>query len=59
MPPLSYFFWFLMLLWLIFGPGYGFAVDAPNRRIVAGSNFLLFILFAIIGLKIFWVAGGR
>lgn len=54
MPPISYIFWFVMLLWLLIGPGYGFVVDAPNRRIVSGSNFLLFILFVLVGLQIFW-----
>ena len=54
MPPISYFYWFLLFIWLIFGPGYGFVVDTPNPRIVRGGNVLLFVLFLLIGLKIFW-----
>lgn len=54
MPPLSYLFWFAMFVWLIFGPVYGFIIETPNRRIVAGGNLLIFILFVLIGLQIFW-----
>lgn len=32
MPPLSYFFWFAMFVWLIVGPGYGFVVEAPQPQ---------------------------
>lgn len=54
MPPISYFFWFLMLLWLVVGPGYGFVVEAPNRRVIAGANLLVFILFVLVGFQVFW-----
>lgn len=51
--PKEYIFWGLMIIWLILGTGYGFVVETPNRRIVSGSNLLLFILLVLIGLKIF------
>jgi len=38
-----------MLIWLIFGVGYPFVVEAPNRRIVSGSYALLFVLIALLG----------
>ena len=46
-------FWFLMILWLIFGPGYGFYVETPNRRLVNGSSLLLFVLLFLVGWKLF------
>lgn len=58
MLPLSYIFWILMLLWVLAGPGYGFIVETPNRRVVTISNLLLFLLFVVIGLKIFWSSSG-
>lgn len=51
--PMAYIFWMLMILWLIFGTGYGFFVETPNRRIVSGSNVLLFVLLALIGMQVF------
>lgn len=51
--PIDYIFWMLMILWLIFGLGYPFFVEAPNRRILVGGNVLLFILLALLGLKVF------
>lgn len=51
--PKEYIFWGLMIAWLVFGVGYGFAVEAPNRRIVSGGNLLLFVLLVLIGLKVF------
>lgn len=46
--PLSIAFWVLMLLWLAFGLWWGW----PNHGPV-GSTILLFLLFAILGWKVF------
>ena len=51
--PKEYIFWGLMILWLIFGAGYGFYTETPNRRIVSGGNILLFVLLLLLGLKVF------
>lgn len=51
--PKEYIFWGLMIIWAIFGLGYPFVVESPNRRIVTGGNLLLFVLLALIGLKLF------
>lgn len=51
--PKEYIFWGLMIIWLIFGVGYPFTVETPNRRIVGGGNLLLFILMALVGVQIF------
>jgi len=42
--PLAYIFWLLIILWAIFGLGYPFVVETPNRRITSGGNLLLFVL---------------
>lgn len=51
--PIAYIFWMLMILWAIFGVGYPFVVETPNRRIVAGGNLLIFILFVLLGIQVF------
>lgn len=50
--PLSYIFWLLIILWAIFGVGYGF-VTTPDRRVIGGGNLLLFILIVLLGLQSF------
>jgi len=45
-------FWFLMLLWLIFGLAVTFgAVTWPYAHFI--SDLLLWVLFALIGWKVF------
>lgn len=51
--PLAYIFWLLVILWAIFGLGYPFIVETPNRRILGGSNLLLFILIVLLGWQVF------
>ena len=58
MPPISYIYWLLLILWVIFSPGYSFAVETPNRRIVSGGNLLLLVLFILIGMQVFWTPRG-
>lgn len=51
--PIAYIFWMLMILWAIFGLGYPFIVETPNRRITVGGNLLLFVLIVLLGLQVF------
>lgn len=45
---LNFLFWLLMILWLVFG----FWSTWPNHKLV-GGNLLLFLLFFIIGWRLF------
>lgn len=52
--PIGLLYWLLLILWLVFGlwinwPGAG----TPNGWRPVASNLLLWVLFALIGLKIF------
>lgn len=51
--PLAYIFWLLIILWAIFGLGYPFITETPNRRIVNGGNVLLFVLMVLLGWQVF------
>jgi hypothetical protein len=51
--PIAYIFWMLIILWAIFGLGYPFIVETPNRRILVGGNLLLFVLIVLLGLQVF------
>ena len=51
--PLAYIFWLLIILWAIFGLGYPFIAETPNRRIVNGGNLLLFVLIVLLGWQVF------
>jgi hypothetical protein len=42
------FFWVLLLIWLVGG-----FVARDNRYYIVGMNFLLFILFVLVGLTIY------
>ena len=53
MLPLNVIFWVLIIIWAVFGIGYGFYTTAPNPRIVSGSNLLLLVLFVLLGLRVF------
>lgn len=47
-------FWILMLIWLIFGLGLQFGWFGPNQTYaVWGNTLLLFILFVLLGWKVF------
>jgi hypothetical protein len=52
MPPVSYFFWFLMLLWAVVGFWDNFS-DPPNRYRRGAWSFLLFVLFALLGWAVY------
>ena len=51
--PLSILFWVLMILWLVFGLWNGYVPGQPYPYRLAVGNFLLFILFVIVGWKVF------
>jgi len=46
-------FWLFMAFWLIFGFWRGYKPDGPYQFDVAGGHLLTFILFAILGWKVF------
>ncbi|MES2367487.1 MAG: hypothetical protein V4563_16545 [Pseudomonadota bacterium] len=47
-------FWMLMIIWLIFGGLAWYEPAAPHWR--GGYNLLNFVLFAILGWKVFGAA---
>lgn len=52
--PAGYIFWLVMLLWAIFGVGALVAWNTPYARWgYGGFGLLQFILFVLIGLKLF------
>lgn len=51
MPPLSYIFWILMLLWALGSAWYLWPASDRNTKIP--FVLLLFLLFVTVGLKIF------
>jgi hypothetical protein len=53
--PAGMIFWMLMILWAIFGVG---VVSAPpdwswRRQLIGGWGLLAFVLFALLGWKLF------
>jgi len=50
--PISFIYWFLMLLQIIFGMWWGWSQPAPARYGIAGGGIVTFLLFLLIGLKI-------
>ena len=53
---LGFIFWFLMLLWLLFGLYLGRGVlrsDGSDRYVMIGGNFVLFLLFFVVGWRVF------
>ena len=46
-------FWILMLLWLVFGWWYNYVPGQPYPVRQGAWSFLLFILLAILGWKVF------
>jgi hypothetical protein len=51
--PLSILYWILMLLWLVFGLWSGYIPGQAYSYRVLGGSILQFILFAVIGWKLF------
>lgn len=51
--PLELLYWILMLLWLVSGFWFGYSQPAPSRGPLIGWSFGLFMLFVIIGLRLF------
>jgi hypothetical protein len=55
--PLGLIFWILMLLWLLFGLGLQFGWFGPNQQYATwGNTLLLFLLFALLGWRVFGAA---
>jgi len=50
---LSFLYWFLMLCWVLFSGLWGYRTDVGGRWSVWGSGLLIFLLFLLIGLKLF------
>ena len=48
---LTFVFWFLMLCWILFSCWFGFRTGGD--RLWFGGGVLIFILFLVIGLKLF------
>jgi hypothetical protein len=51
--PLSILYWILMLLWLVFGLWSGYTPGQAYTYRAWGGSILQFILFAVIGWKLF------
>jgi hypothetical protein len=49
---LSLLFWLLMVLWLVFGLGWGWPRDAAARY-VFGSWLLVWVIIALLGWRVF------
>ncbi len=48
---LSFLYWFLMLVWLIFtGVGYYRTKD----YVIGGGSLIQFLLFLVLGIRLFW-----
>lgn len=50
--PVGILFWMLMVIFLLFGVWLGWR-GSPESRPLAGGNLLIFILFFLIGWKLF------
>jgi len=51
--PLELLYWILMLLWLVSGFWFGYSQPVPSRGPLIGWSLGLFLLFLVIGLKLF------
>lgn len=51
--PIGVLFWVLMVIWFIFGLWIDYVPGQPYPLRKIGSNILLFILFFLIGWKVF------
>lgn len=56
--PLGLIFWVIMLLWLLFGLGlqFGWFGPTPPQYTAWGNTLLLFLLFALLGWRVFGAA---
>lgn len=50
---LGFIYWFLLLVWIVFGGWSGYSLAGPERTRYWGGNLLHFILLFIIGLALF------
>ena len=51
--PLSLLYWILMLLWLIAGFWWGWGQEGPARYSWFGWSIILFLMFLVLGLRVF------
>ena len=49
---LGFIYWFILLVWLLFGGWAGYALPGPERTRYWGGSFLFFVLLFIIGLAL-------
>jgi hypothetical protein len=58
--PLSVWYWVCIFLWIVFGCWSGYVSPVPDRPRTIGFSVLVFLLFLIIGLRLFGspVTGG-
>jgi hypothetical protein len=55
--PLGLIFWVIMLIWLLFGLGQHFGWFGANPQVgVVGSTLMLFLLFLLMGWRVFGAA---
>ncbi len=55
--PLGLIFWVIMLIWLLFGIGSHLGWFGANTQVgVVGSTLMLFLLFALLGWRVFGAA---
>jgi hypothetical protein len=50
---ISFIFWFIMLLWLLFAIAWNWGWSSINAYGPAGNSLLLFILFCLLGWRVF------
>lgn len=50
--PLGIVFWVLMIVWLVFG-GWRLFASPPEQRYFWGGSLLVFVLFFLLGWKVF------
>ena len=51
--PLNVWFWIVMLLWLVLGLWSNYTPGQPYPWVRGFGSVLLFLLFAILGIKVF------
>jgi hypothetical protein len=54
--PVSYAFWGLMLLWLVFGVGGRLRPELGKGWVGEASDVLIFVLLALVGWQLFGAA---
>jgi len=51
--PLSLAYWILMFVWLLGGFYWGSTLAGPGRYSAFGGSILIFLLFLILGMRLF------